>query len=112
MRTLQVWWRAIFRMKQLAPLLAQLRYAARVIQAHYRSAYAQRIAFRSSQQEAEERAVEFEKQWVSESNLRKVLHNQLEEMVGNLRVYCRIRPASAAESICCAASSAAAQAKA
>ena len=39
----------------VAPLLAQ-RYAARVIQAHYRSAYAQRIAFRSSQQEAEERA--------------------------------------------------------
>jgi len=44
--------------------------------------------------EADERAVEFEKQWVSESKLRKELHNQLEEMVGNLRVYCRIRPAS------------------
>ena len=49
------------------------------------------------QKEAEERAVEFEKQWVSESKLRKELHNQLEEMVGNLRVYCRVRPASKAE---------------
>ena len=47
--------------------------------------------------EAEERAVEFEKQWVSESKLRKELHNELEEMVGNLRVYCRVRPASKAE---------------
>jgi len=49
------------------------------------------------QKEAEERAIEFEKQWVSESKLRKELHNTLEEMVGNLRVYCRIRPASAKE---------------
>ena len=49
------------------------------------------------QKEAEERAVEFEKQWVSESKLRKELHNQLEEMVGNLRVYCRVRPASSSE---------------
>ena len=49
------------------------------------------------QKEAEERAIEFEKQWVSESKLRKELHNQLEEMVGNLRVYCRVRPASKAE---------------
>jgi len=47
--------------------------------------------------EADERAIEFEKQWVSESKLRKELHNQLEEMVGNLRVYCRVRPASKAE---------------
>ena len=42
--------------------------------------------------EADERAVEFEKQWVAESKLRKELHNQLEELVGNLRVYCRVRP--------------------
>ena len=49
------------------------------------------------QKEAEERAIEFEKQWVAESKLRKELHNQLEEMVGNLRVYCRVRPASKAE---------------
>ena len=49
------------------------------------------------QKEAEERAVEFEKQWVAESKLRKELHNQLEEMVGNLRVYCRVRPASKSE---------------
>jgi len=47
--------------------------------------------------EAEERAVEFEKQWVSESKQRKELHNQLEEMVGNLRVYARVRPAAASE---------------
>ena len=33
-------------------------------------------------------AVDVEKQWVMESKLRKDLHNQLEEMVGNLRVYC------------------------
>jgi len=46
---------------------------------------------------ADERAVEFEKQWVAESKLRKELHNQLEEMVGNLRVYCRVRPASKTE---------------
>ena len=49
------------------------------------------------QKEAEERAVEFERQWVAESKLRKDLHNQLEEMVGNLRVYCRVRPASKSE---------------
>ena len=47
--------------------------------------------------EAEERGIEFEKQWVAESKLRKELHNQLEEMVGNLRVYCRVRPASKTE---------------
>ena len=47
--------------------------------------------------EADERAIEFEKQWVAESKLRKELHNQLEEMVGNLRVYCRVRPASKTE---------------
>jgi len=47
--------------------------------------------------EADERAVEFEKQWVNESKLRKDLHNQLEEMVGNLRVYCRVRPAKGVE---------------
>ena len=29
--------------------------------------------------------------------MRKELHNQLEEMVGNLRVYCRVRPASSSE---------------
>jgi len=49
------------------------------------------------QKEAEERGTEFEKQWVAESKLRKELHNQLEEMVGNLRVYCRVRPAKASE---------------
>ena len=49
------------------------------------------------QKEADERAVEFEKQWVSESKLRKDLHNQLEEMVGNLRVYCRVRPPNSRE---------------
>jgi kinesin family member C2/C3 len=52
---------------------------------------------RRKQKEAEERGVEFEKQWVSESKLRKELHNQLEEMVGNLRVYCRVRPAKGDE---------------
>ena len=52
---------------------------------------------RRKQKEAEESAVEFEKQWVNESKLRKELHNQLEEMVGNLRVYCRLRPAKAVE---------------
>jgi len=49
------------------------------------------------QKEAEERAIEFEKQWVAESKMRKELHNQLEEMVGNLRVYCRVRPLLPAE---------------
>merc|ERR1719181_2732154 len=49
------------------------------------------------QKEAGERASEFEKQWVSESKLRKDLHNQLEELVGNLRVYCRVRPPSKTE---------------
>jgi len=49
------------------------------------------------QKEADERAVEFEKQWVAESKLRKDLHNQLEEMVGNLRVYCRVRPPNSRE---------------
>ena len=49
------------------------------------------------QKEAEERAIEFEKQWVAESKQRKELHNQREELVGNLRVYCRVRPASSKE---------------
>ena len=29
---------------------------------------------------------------MTESTLLKNLHNQLQEMVGNLRVFCRIRP--------------------
>ena len=49
------------------------------------------------QKEAAERASEFEKQWVAESKLRKDLHNQLQELVGNLRVYCRVRPALPSE---------------
>ena len=44
------------------------------------------------QKEAQERAAEFERQWIAESKLRKELHNTLQEIVGNLRVYCRIRP--------------------
>ena len=52
---------------------------------------------RRKQTEAEERGLEFEKQWVNESKLRKELHNQLEEMVGNLRVYCRLRPPKTSE---------------
>ena len=44
------------------------------------------------QKEAAERAAEFEKQYVQEAKLRKDLHNQLQELVGNLRVYCRVRP--------------------
>mgnify|MGYP002260743635 CR=1 FL=1 len=44
------------------------------------------------QKEAQERATEFERQWIAESKMRKDLHNKLQELVGNLRVYCRIRP--------------------
>jgi len=47
--------------------------------------------------ESSERASEFERQWVAESKMRKDMHNQLQEMVGNLRVYCRVRPASTSE---------------
>lgn len=41
---------------------------------------------------AEERATEFARKYGNEFFLRKQLHNQLQEMVGNLRVYCRVRP--------------------
>ncbi|KAJ1622676.1 P-loop containing nucleoside triphosphate hydrolase protein [Pavlovales sp. CCMP2436] len=46
---------------------------------------------------AEARADEFARKYVSEFFLRKKLHNQLQEMLGNLRVYCRVRPPSAHE---------------
>ena len=49
------------------------------------------------QKEAAERVSEFERQWVAESKLRKELHNQLQELVGNLRVYCRVRPGLSSE---------------
>lgn len=42
--------------------------------------------------EAVERTAELERQWVAEASLRKSLHNQLQELVGNLRVFCRVRP--------------------
>eukprot|EP00302_Diacronema_sp_CCMP2436_P010223 CAMPEP_0179908038 /NCGR_PEP_ID=MMETSP0982-20121206/44293_1 /TAXON_ID=483367 /ORGANISM="non described non described, Strain CCMP 2436" /LENGTH=278 /DNA_ID=CAMNT_0021809043 /DNA_START=260 /DNA_END=1097 /DNA_ORIENTATION=+ len=42
-------------------------------------------------------ADEFARKYVSEFFLRKKLHNQLQEMLGNLRVYCRVRPPSAHE---------------
>ncbi|KAG8462867.1 hypothetical protein KFE25_001640 [Diacronema lutheri] len=41
---------------------------------------------------AEERAEAYAKKYVTEFFLRKELHNQLQDLVGNLRVFCRIRP--------------------
>jgi hypothetical protein len=46
---------------------------------------------------AEARATEFARKYGHEFFLRKQLHNQLQEMVGNLRVYCRVRPPNAHE---------------
>ena len=43
------------------------------------------------------RADAIEKQWIAEAAQRRQLHNKLQDMVGNLRVSCRIRPLTAAE---------------
>ena len=41
---------------------------------------------------AEMRAKQIEGQWMAEAMKRKELHNQLQDMVGSLRVACRVRP--------------------
>ena len=41
---------------------------------------------------AEMRATQIEGQWMAEAMKRRELHNQLQDMVGSLRVACRVRP--------------------
>ena len=43
---------------------------------------------------AEMHAKQIEGQWMAEAMKRKELHNQLQDMVGSLRVACRVRPPS------------------
>ena len=43
-------------------------------------------------QAAEMKAKQMEGQWVAEMTKRRELHNQLQDMVGSLRVACRVRP--------------------
>ena len=38
------------------------------------------------------KAKQMEGQWVAEMTKRRELHNQLQDMVGSLRVACRVRP--------------------
>ena len=43
------------------------------------------------------RADAIEKQWIAEATQRRQLHNKLQDMVGSLRVSCRVRPITSAE---------------
>lgn len=44
-------------------------------------------------QDAEDRAAEAHEKLVQEETLRRKLHNQVQELKGNIRVFCRVRPA-------------------